>query len=117
MMPIKSVLVPLRFRLHRFVQDPTGGLQVLNSAGEWIDAPPIEGTFLINVGDMLERWTNGLFVSTIHRVINRAQTERYSSVFCRPQLLNGDCLPTQLLLPKNPAVSVDQRRRLYRLPI
>ena len=46
-------------------QDPVGGLQVINSAGEWIDAPPIAGTFLINVGDMMERWTNGLFISTI----------------------------------------------------
>ena len=62
-------------------QDPVGGLQVVNSAGEWIDAPPIEGTFLINVGDMMERWTNGLFVSTIHRVINRFNSERYSTVF------------------------------------
>jgi len=62
-------------------QDPTGGLQALNSRGEWIDALPITGTFLINVGDMLERWTNGQFISTVHRVINRSQSERYSTVF------------------------------------
>ena len=62
-------------------QDAIGGLQVVNSDGEWIDALPIKGTFLINVGDMMERWTNGLFVSTIHRVINRSESERYSSVF------------------------------------
>ena len=62
-------------------QDPVGGLQVINSAGEWIDAPPIEGSFLINVGDMMERWSNGLFVSTIHRVINHSNSERFSSVF------------------------------------
>ena len=85
-------------------QDPTGGLQVLNSAGEWIDAPPIEGTFLINVGDMLERWTNGLFVSTIHRVINRAQTERYSSVFFAAPSYSTEiaCLPS-CCSEKNPA--------------
>ncbi len=62
-------------------QDPTGGLQALNSAGEWVDAPYIEHTFLINIGDMLERWTNGRFVSTVHRVINRTGRERYSVVF------------------------------------
>ena len=77
-------------------QDPTGGLQVLNSDDEWIDAPPIDGTFLINVGDMLERWTNGLFVSTIHRVINRAQTERYSTVFFAAPSYSTEvaCLPS-----------------------
>ena len=62
-------------------QDPVGGLQALNSAGEWVDAPSIADTFLINVGDMLERWSNGLFVSTVHRVINRSEMERYSTVF------------------------------------
>ena len=62
-------------------QDPVGGLQALNSAGEWIDAPYIEDSFLINVGDMLERWSNGLFVSTVHRVINRSDKRRYSTVF------------------------------------
>ena len=62
-------------------QDPVGGLQTLNTDDEWIDASPIGGTFLINVGDMLERWTNGRFVSTIHRVVNRSPNERYSVVF------------------------------------
>lgn len=76
-------------------QDPTGGLQALNKQGEWIDAVPIEGTFLINVGDMLERWTNGLFVSTVHRVINRSAKERYSTVFfAAPDYHTRlDCLP------------------------
>ena len=76
-------------------QDPTGGLQVLNSADEWIDAPPIDGTFLINIGDMMERWSNGLFVSTIHRVINKAQTDRYSSVFFAAPNYHAvvECLP------------------------
>lgn len=76
-------------------QDPTGGLQVLNNRGEWIDALPIEGTFLINVGDMLERWTNGQFVSTVHRVINRSGSERYSTVFfAAPGYhTNVECLP------------------------
>jgi isopenicillin N synthase-like dioxygenase len=85
-------------------QDPTGGLQVINSAGEWIDAPPIEGTFLINVGDMMERWTNGLFVSTIHRVINKSNTERYSTVFFAAPNYHTqvECLPG-CLSKDNPA--------------
>ena len=62
-------------------QDPVGGLQALNSASEWIDATPIPDSFLINVGDMLERWSNGLFISTVHRVINRSPKHRYSTVF------------------------------------
>lgn len=53
------------------------GLEVLNGAGEWIDVPPIEGTFVVNIGDLLELWTNGEFVATSHRVRKVAE-ERYS---------------------------------------
>jgi len=57
------------------------GLQVQNRAGLWIGAPPIPGTFVINIGDMLQRWTNDLFVSTPHRVITRPGGARYSLPF------------------------------------
>ena len=57
------------------------GLQVQNPAGIWIEAPPIADTFVINIGDMLQRWTNDLFVSTPHRVINRSDRKRYSFPF------------------------------------
>jgi isopenicillin N synthase-like dioxygenase len=53
------------------------GLEVLNGAGEWIDVPPIEGTYVVNIGDLLELWTNGAFVATSHRV-RRTSDERYS---------------------------------------
>ena len=59
-------------------QDPTGGLQLQNAIGEWIEAPPIPNTFVINIGDSIARWTNDQFVSTPHRVINRAVQDRYS---------------------------------------
>ena len=53
------------------------GLEVLNGSGEWIDVPPVEGAFVVNIGDMLELWTNGAFVATSHRVRKVAE-ERYS---------------------------------------
>jgi isopenicillin N synthase-like dioxygenase len=53
------------------------GLEVLNGAGEWIDVSPVDGTFVVNVGDMLELWTDGAFVATSHRV-RKVVEERYS---------------------------------------
>jgi isopenicillin N synthase-like dioxygenase len=57
------------------------GLQVQNRAGQWIEAPPIPGAFVINIGDCMERWTNDIFVSTVHRVINRTAAKRFSLPF------------------------------------
>jgi isopenicillin N synthase-like dioxygenase len=53
------------------------GLEVLNGVGEWIDVPPVPGTLVVNIGDLLELWTNGAFVATSHRV-RRVVEERYS---------------------------------------
>ncbi|MEW5808969.1 MAG: 2-oxoglutarate and iron-dependent oxygenase domain-containing protein [Actinomycetota bacterium] len=53
------------------------GLEVQNGAGDWVDVPPVEGTFVVNIGDLLELWTNGAFVATSHRV-RRVCEERYS---------------------------------------
>lgn len=61
-------------------QDNTGGLQVEDKDGNWIHAPPIEGTLVVNVGDLLSRWTAGKYKSTPHRVVNTSGKERLSLV-------------------------------------
>lgn len=62
-------------------QDDLGGLEVLNKSGEWVGVPPIEDTFVINIGDLMQVWTNGRFSSTEHRVINRYGKDRNSIAF------------------------------------
>ncbi|KAK1982358.1 2OG-Fe(II) oxygenase [Colletotrichum cereale] len=62
-------------------QDAVGGLQVLNRQGQWIRAAPIPGTFIVNIADYMQRITNDLYVSTVHRVQNLSGKERISMPF------------------------------------
>lgn len=62
-------------------QDQVGGLQVQNHEGEWISAPPVEDCFIINIGDLVQTFTNDRYISTMHRVINDSGKERYSIPF------------------------------------
>lgn len=55
----------------------TPGLEVMNQAGQWIDAPPVPGVLVVNIGDMMEFWSAGKFVATSHRV-RKVVEERYS---------------------------------------
>ncbi|UNI14229.1 hypothetical protein JDV02_000881 [Purpureocillium takamizusanense] len=72
-------------------QDSRGGLQVKSPTGQFVDATPIEGTVVINAGDLLARWSNDTIKSTIHRVVEPPRKEgveyppRYSiAYFCNP---------------------------------
>lgn len=64
-------------------QDANGGLEVQTPAGDWVEATPLEGCFVVNLGDMIPRWTNGLYHSNPHRVRNlySGGAPRYSIPF------------------------------------
>jgi isopenicillin N synthase-like dioxygenase len=102
--------------LSLLTQDSVGGLQVHDGANGWIDVPPVEGAYIINLGDMIARWTNDRYRSTLHRVINQADKERYSVAF----FINGNpdhvvsCLPTCLAegdQPHYPPITVGNHIR------
>ena len=58
--------------LSLLLQDDVGGLQVQNGHGEWIDAMPIDGTLVVNLGEMLQLRTRGYYLATPHRVVSKA---------------------------------------------
>lgn len=68
--------------LTMLMQDDASGLEIKDESGQWIPAPPIPGTFIVNLGDMLEVWTNGAYKATLHRV-RKTQTgkDRLSVAF------------------------------------
>jgi isopenicillin N synthase-like dioxygenase len=78
-------------------QDDNGGLEVENAAGDWLRADPIPGTFVVNLGDMIARWTNGLYHSNMHRVMNNVTgRNRHSIVLFYNPVFNTrvEVLPT-----------------------
>ena len=61
--------------------DQNSGLQIKTLDSKWISVPPKKGAFIVNLGDMLERWTNGQYLSTMHRVVSKGGSDRYSIPF------------------------------------
>jgi isopenicillin N synthase-like dioxygenase len=57
------------------------GLSIRTQSGRWIDAPAIPGAFVVNGGQLLQRWTNDNFLATPHRAVNRSGGERYALAF------------------------------------
>jgi isopenicillin N synthase-like dioxygenase len=89
-------------------QDETGGLQV-KSRSRWIDAPPMRGSFLCNIGDMLERLTRGIYRSTPHRVLNTSPRDRLSFPFFFDPSFDARMLPIEGLV--NDALTDDSGER------
>ncbi len=77
-------------------QDDAGGLQV-KSRLRWIDAPPILGSFICNIGDMLDRLSRGSYRSTPHRVLNSSRRDRLSFPFFFDPNFNSEIRPIEAL--------------------
>jgi isopenicillin N synthase-like dioxygenase len=82
-------------------EDRPGGLQVCNQLGAWVDVPSVEGTFIVNIGDLMARWTNDRWRSTLHGVVNppesrTVESRRQSLVFFHNPNYDAliECLPT-----------------------
>jgi isopenicillin N synthase-like dioxygenase len=95
-------------------QDDTGGLQV-KSRSRWIDAPPIPGSFICNIGDMLERLTHGIYRSTPHRVVNTSPRDRLSFPFFFDPDFDARMVPVEGLA--NDALTDDSGERWDRASV
>jgi isopenicillin N synthase-like dioxygenase len=60
-------------------ENVAGGLQVLDKSGAWVDVVTVPDSFVINIGDMMQLWTNDRWVSTVHRVVNPPRDKNLGS--------------------------------------
>ena len=77
-------------------REDTPGLAVRLPSGEWLAPPLIEGTFLVNLGNVMKRWSNDRFLSTPHGVVNDSGRDRYSIAFFYSPNIQAtiECLPS-----------------------
>jgi len=86
-------------------QDDVGGLEVQRRDDAWIPVDPVPGALVCNIGDALMRWTNDVYLSNPHRVVNRSQRNRYSAAFfCDPSADTP-------IVPMSTCVSTDRPAR------
>ncbi|KAI0886613.1 putative gibberellin 20 oxidase [Annulohypoxylon maeteangense] len=103
------------------LQDNIGGLEVFHRPTDtWNAVPYVQDAYVVNIGDMMEQWTNGRYMSTVHRVISPiSDRDRYSVVFFNEGLLDQviECIPTCIEpgeTPLHPPVTVEAHlRRRY----
>lgn len=95
------------------LQDDVGGLQVEAKDGSWIDVPPVPGSLVVNIGDMLEIWTSGAFEAKPHRVKVSPNKHRLSvAMFYEPGF---DCVVSPIPLDKT-VLPVEKRVTKPSLP-
>ena len=95
---------------------PIGGLQVQGRNGEWVIAHPVEDTLVVNIGDLMARWTNDQFKSTPHRVINRSGRDApVHRRLRRSELRNGG--RPHLSRRRAAALRARDLRRLHRVEV
>ena len=101
-------------------EDVPGGLQVVTRGGRWVDVTTAPSTFVVNIGDLLMRWTNDRWLSNMHRVVNppsgeAASRPRLSIAFFNHPNYDAtiECLPTQGPAKHPPVLSGDYRDLKY----
>jgi isopenicillin N synthase-like dioxygenase len=100
-------------------EDAPGGLQVRTRAGDWVDVPTSPTRFVVNIGDLLMRWTNDRWLSNLHRVVNPpaevAGGARLSIAFFNHPNYDAliECLPTQGQARHAPVRSGEYRDQKY----
>ena len=101
-------------------EDVPGGLQVRTRGGDWIDVPTSPTSFVVNIGDLLMRWTNDRWLSNLHRVVNPPRAQRPSRARLSIAFFNHpnydtliECLPSQGLARHPPVRSGEYRDSKY----